>query len=162
MLGEINQRTRINFPPIPYIFYKVWISWNFHPFHPFASRHDIHGSLVLLSFWSHSIRLQSVPPSLPFSDIREFPRWRKRGIRLEATDTPDSFLLLILSLFYDMPPTCAQFLHPFHATSSSVSFSLSRSPIFLPSSSSRAHLSFSKIVVDRLPRFFPSRCNVSS
>lgn len=62
MLGEINRRTRINFLPIPYIS-KVWISWNFHPFHLFTSRHDIHGSLVLLSFWSHSIRLQSVPPS---------------------------------------------------------------------------------------------------
>lgn len=148
MLGEINRRTRINFLPIPYIS-KVWISWNFHPFHLFTSRHDIHGSLVLLSFWSHSIRLQSVPPS-PSPTSENFLGDGKGGFDWKPPTPPTPSFWS--SLFYDMPPMCAQFLL-------FTRFSLFFPSIFLRSSRSKRARSFSK-TVDRLLRFFLSRYKV--
>lgn len=117
------------------------------PFHV-TSRHSRIAcvTLILIAFDSPPIC-----PSLPLPDIREFPRWRKRGIRLEATDTPDSFLLILSVLRY-ASNVCA--VPPFHAF-------LSLFPsIFLRSSRSKRARSFSK-TVDRLLRFFLSRCKVT-
>lgn len=148
MLGEINRRTRINFPPIPYIlkseFHETFIPSTF-------SRHVTTFTDRLC--YSHSDRIRfasnlSLPP--PPRHRRISSRWRKRGIRLEATDTPDSFLLILSVLRY-ASNVCA--VPPFHAF-------LSLFPsIFLRSSRSKRARSFSK-TVDRLLRFFLPRCKV--
>lgn len=114
------------------------------PFHV-TSRHSRIAcvTLILIAFDSPPIC-----PSLPLPDIREFPRWRKRGIRLEATDTPDSFLLILSVLRY-ASNVCA--VPPFHAFLSL--FPLNFSSFF--SFEARTQL------LDRLLRFFLSRCKVT-
>lgn len=105
LIGE-----RINFPPIPYIlkseFHETFIPSTF-------SRHVTTFTDRLC--YSHSDRIRfasnlSLPP--PPRHRRISSRWRKRGIRLEATDTPDSFLLILSVLRY-ASNVCA--VPPFHA-----------------------------------------------
>lgn len=116
------------------------------PFHV-TSRHSRIAcvTLILIAFDSPPIC-----PSLPLPDIREFPRWRKRGIRLEATDTPDSFLLILSVLRY-ASNVCA--VPPFHAFLSL--FPLNFSSFF--SFEARTQL---LEIVDRLLRFFLPRYKV--
>lgn len=117
------------------------------PFHV-TSRHSRIAcvTLILIAFDSPPIC-----PCLPLPDIGEFPLGDGKGGFDWKPPTPPTPSFWS-SLFYDMPPMCAQFLL-------FTRFSLFFPSIFLRSSRSKRARSFSK-TVDRLLRFFLSRCKV--